>query len=350
MSKSRYSILIICEGDNTEPSFFNSIRDKIIKGEYNLDAAIKILPEPKVVDVPQEESDKHRSKRKKRELKAAIKDEPSVIKGVPPLKWVKAGIEELKSGTYNEVWTVFDHDNHPKRKEAFELAESSIVEGRKVNIAFTSRSFEYFLLLNFEQLYKPFNYTDCKDNDNVIDCGSGIHTSDCMGELCINGYARTKGYWDNSKAKESLYPLVEDRINIAFDNSAWLRNKSDIIEAEVPVYDRNPYTSVDLLISRLTGIRLKTWVNLDSETDGLLISKVNDSRIRIVNRSKKALLLVQDSFFAINIKNNEKELFGKRLVILPTQNDTVDIPIDLIESIDYLGVCLNGKTFLFNLI
>lgn len=348
MSKSRYSILIICEGDNTEPSFFNSIRDKIISGEFDLDAAIKILPEPKVNNEEKEEDNEHKSKRKKRDLRKAINNEPTEIKGAPPLKWVKAGIEELELGTYNEVWTVFDHDDHPKRKEAFELADSTTVDGRKVNIAFTSRSFEYFLLLNFENIFNSFRFTDCKVEAENINCGSGNHENDCSGKLCINGYARTNSYWENSKAKESTYPLIADRLHIGLDNSVWLRNKSDIIEKGVQIYDRNPYTDVDILISRLTGEKQRKWINFDSEIEGITILKINKKSFNLVNSNNRTLLLVKDSFFAVDISGNSKLSFGDRILLQPAQNVIVTIP-DKICDFDYFGFSHNGKLLLFSL-
>lgn len=52
MAKTNYTILLICEGENTEPLIFNSIRDRIYGGEYDIDAKIKIVPEPKVEENP----------------------------------------------------------------------------------------------------------------------------------------------------------------------------------------------------------------------------------------------------------------------------------------------------------
>lgn len=34
----------------------------------------------------------------------------------------------------------------------------------------------------------------------------------CNGDVCINGYARMKGYWQDSKGGLSTYTFVKDKI------------------------------------------------------------------------------------------------------------------------------------------
>ena len=62
---------------------------------------------------------------------------------------------------YDEVWVFFDKDGHPKAKEAFEMARITEIDGKKINIAFSSRCFEYYLLLHFEPLYRAFEKSEC---------------------------------------------------------------------------------------------------------------------------------------------------------------------------------------------
>lgn len=161
--ESKLTILIICEGENTEPLFFNSIRDRIKDGKIDMgDIEITLRPEPKIDDTEVEEANEHRAyKRKKRETKK-VQDEPRPVSGIPPLKWVEEGHRELKDGTFNEVWAVFDKDQHPKAKEAFKLAEKD-VDGKYVNIAFSSVCFEYYLLLHFEKIYYDFEKSECHE-------------------------------------------------------------------------------------------------------------------------------------------------------------------------------------------
>ncbi|MFO0321121.1 MAG: RloB family protein [Bacteroidota bacterium] len=257
MSKSKYSILIICEGKNTEPHFFNSIRDEIINKKYDIgNCSIRIRPEPSIEEEEEIKVSPNKPNFKSRTTKKAINgEEPEDIKGVPPLKWVEAGKEELRNGTFNEVWAVFDHDNHPAREAAFNAAEEQI-NGSSVNIAFSSRSFEYYLLLHFEKIYFTFIETECNTggkNPKSLVCSTGVHTDDCFGKTCINGYARLKGYWDNSKKNQSIFPLIKDKLELGFINSKWLRLESDKNEGGLKKHDRNPYITTDSLVKRLIG-------------------------------------------------------------------------------------------------
>jgi hypothetical protein len=74
---SNYTILIICEGEKTEPLFFQSINDGLLKGNYDNDIRngyAKIVPEPKI-DIDEEANTfktnkvKHKPRRKKRKTK-----------------------------------------------------------------------------------------------------------------------------------------------------------------------------------------------------------------------------------------------------------------------------------------
>jgi len=189
MRTAKYTLLIICEGKHTEPSFFNSIKHDIKRGIYDIsDIQVEIRPEPVVEEINKQivkisARSPLKAARKQQVLRKAIKEEPEEIKGAPPLKWVLAGRNELIDETFNEVWVVFDHDDHPTRKEAFEKANEEI-NGHVVNIAFSSRSFEYYMLLNFEKIYYTFSKTECKTtgkNKKSLKCGSKNHPDDCGG-------------------------------------------------------------------------------------------------------------------------------------------------------------------------
>ena len=186
------TILIICEGENTEPNFIGGIRDCIIDGVYDIgNCRIEIRPEPRII----EEEETNVRRRKKRKLRAVTK-EPEEFIGVPPLKWVTYGCEQLKIGTYDEVWAVFDNDNHPARKEAFELAAQSI-NGKYVNIAYSSIAFEYYILLHFERIYKAFEKSECREGKLVTHCMLG-EVRGCGGDRCVGGYLRKNGYISKS--------------------------------------------------------------------------------------------------------------------------------------------------------
>lgn len=112
------AMLLICEGTKTEPNFFAAFRDD--KDKCKVEGEIVIQPKPSLA---QEDIDvqlnRGSSIRKKRALKNAADDLPPIVfPGPQPLNWVKAGISNLD--TFEEVWCVFDKDEHPTRKEAFD--------------------------------------------------------------------------------------------------------------------------------------------------------------------------------------------------------------------------------------
>ena len=253
---SKYVIRIVCEGDKTEPLFFTSLCDQYCKDTENLD--VRTIPQPYI---PQNEEVDNSSRGsyigKKRKIKTDGKaaDEDIVIIGAPPLKWVQYARQLLSEGV-DESWAVYDKDKHPKHEEAFAEA-GKIIDGKKVNIAFSSRSFEYYLLLHFEYIYHCFNETDCGERISgkkyIFECGTGKNpANDCTGKTCINGYARIRGYWKETKSSESTFHLVKDNLVKGIVNACRLRIESDANSAE-PIYNRNPYTNVDVLVGRLIG-------------------------------------------------------------------------------------------------
>lgn len=253
---SKYVIRIVCEGDKTEPLFFTSLCDRYFKNNTDID--VRTIPQPNIPHA-EEASNSVRGnyKGKKRKLKkgAKVVADGVVITGVPPLKWVKYARLILSEGV-DESWAVYDKDNHPNHKEALEEA-NRIIDGKKVNIAFSSRSFEYYLLLHFEYIYYCFNETECgekiRDKKHIFECGTGKNPGkDCFGKNCINGYARKQGYWKETKSSESTFPLVRDNLLKGMVNACRLRAESDA-NTDEPVYNRNPYSNVDILVGRLIG-------------------------------------------------------------------------------------------------
>ncbi len=253
---SNYVIRIVCEGDKTEPLFFTSLCDHYCKDNDGMD--VRTIPQPYI---PQDEeadnSPRGSYKGRKRKIKTIEKEQPEelIITGAPPLKWVQYARQILSEGV-DESWAVYDKDNHPKHEEA--LAEANrIVNGKKVNVAFSSRSFEYYLLLHFEYIYYCFKETECgeriRGKKHILECGTGKNPEkDCGGKNCINGYARKQGYWQETKSSESTFPLVKDNLVKGMVNACRLRTESDK-NTEEPIYNRNPYTNVDILVGRLIG-------------------------------------------------------------------------------------------------
>jgi hypothetical protein len=98
------SILIVCEGENTEPSYFNQFRLS----------------------------------------SATIK---SVGEGYNTISLVNRAIQLRNLGKYDQVWCVFDKDdfNDTDFNNAIQKAES-----RNFGVAYSNQSFEYWLILHFD--------------------------------------------------------------------------------------------------------------------------------------------------------------------------------------------------------
>lgn len=330
--QSKYTLLIICEGKNTEPYFFNSIRDRIIEGKYlHHDIEVHIRQEVEEDDDIEQKKVEYKPQRKSRKLLNGNKPVRDEIPGVPPLKWVLAAQDELSDGTFNEVWVVFDDDGHPAKREAFEKARETI-NGKQVQVAYSSISFEYYLLLHFERKYYAFQKSECRKGKVSINCSLENHPDDCNGALCIGGYARLHGYWEVSKEKKSLFPIIENKLEIGFLNAAWLRNQSDIQDEKTPFYDRNPYVTTDAIVKRLTGFQDQYFdtipINKNYDIKGnLLVCFQKDYTLKITNTSKNTLIIPPGCITKTLFTNGTREDIGNREIINPGESVTITFAV-----------------------
>jgi hypothetical protein len=167
-----------------------------------------------------------------------------------PYQLFEKAKQALDDGLANFVWVVFDKDNHPKLSETF--AEAQIAG---VKIAFSSRSFEEWVLLHFEKNHTEFNATECKNPaGKSINCGS-LLTPDCIPTNCLTGHIRRQNFLpDYSKKKTfDLFSAINKRTEIAVVNAAWLRFqiKASLNIPQPPLKNLNPYTDVDQLICKI---------------------------------------------------------------------------------------------------
>jgi hypothetical protein len=333
--QSKYTLLIICEGKNTEPYFFHSIRDRILEGKYlNENIEIHIRPEVEEENDVEPKNVDYKPQRKSRQLLKGNKSVKEEIPGVPPLKWVLAAQEELNDETFNEVWVVFDNDGHPAKKEAFEKA-SQVINNKQVQVAYSSIAFEYYILLHFERKYYAFQKSECRKGKVPINCSLDNHQDDCNGTMCIGGYARQQGYWKKSKEKKSLYPLIEDKLETGYWNAAWLRHQSEIQDGGTPIYNRNPYVTTDSLVKRLTGFQDQlfeyTPINSNYDLNGnLLICFQSNYILKITNTSKYALIIPPGSLTQKSLKDGTKQHIGNREIIKP--GESVEITYAISEN------------------
>lgn len=250
MSKQYHkTILIVCEGEGTEPDYFKEIRDILLLNE--VDVAIEIKPRPK------EKFKKEKFKLRKGAVKREIR-KPEIVLPISeiedkyiaqPTRYVREAQIGLEDNTYDEVWAIFDKDGHPKHKEAFELAEEN-VGGKKVNIAFNSIAFEYWILLHFESNQTAFVKSMCREAKEPLNCGSNNHQNDCQGANCVCGRIVTQNFLDYETGKKSFnFKKFHPNVNSSIERAILLR-KSYIGNTN-PIYKLNPYTNTDRLVYKL---------------------------------------------------------------------------------------------------
>lgn len=285
------------------------------------DMVITIRPEPKLdgEEAGGERRNELKPVRRQRSLQPTKKKMEDDIDAPLPLKWVLTGQQELREGTFNEVWVVFDNDNHPAKAQAFRQA-GELINGVKVRIAYSSIAFEYYLLLHFERVYKDFQTSECREQKKAIHCSSGEHQNDCQGARCIGGYARSHGYWDNSKTNNSVFPLIEARLRTGFWNATWLRQESHRRAGDIIFYDRNPFVTTDDLVKRLTGFGDHHFevVDVDQESalgDKLSIRFLPGRLLQISNTGEIGLVIPAGSVTRLSTTDGVIERVGERKVV-----------------------------------
>jgi hypothetical protein len=79
-----------------------------------------------------------------------------------------------------------------------------------------------------------------------------IHEQDCKGERCVASHIRMKKYIaDYDKKATNLYHQTRQYLSTAFENAKQLKYLSD---NQIVIYDKNPYTDVDVLVKRLLDL------------------------------------------------------------------------------------------------
>lgn len=190
------TVFIACEGSNTEPLYFEKLNE-IMEEEDNYPFAITVYPDKELDKNPKTDA----------------------------IGLVNVAIDCKED--FDELWVVFDKDGYTKHKEAFELAKEN-----NINVAFSSISFESWVLLHFERSNMSFAKSayiiDEKFRNN---------------NRYLEDYAKSGDY--------NLYPKIQDKTKKAFKNASWLRNWLNSNNPNYSIYEVNPYTDVDSLVKKL---------------------------------------------------------------------------------------------------
>lgn len=310
MSKTKQfhheNVVILCEGTKTEFQYFCSIKDYLVEKGLNHFSEIKVVP-------VENEMVKPTGQRKKKQLKVSTdgidtsicyyclqEDSRELYDQFKayPTRFVRETRLYMERFKFKYGWAVYDHDDHPERKEASQHAKKW-----GVRVAFSSRCFEEWLLMHFERCDRVFKTSECKDkNDKEIRCGTGIDSSDCQGLNCVGGWLRKCNYipdYNKSKVSGLFRQYTLPLWNACLINSAWL-NK---IEEGTPVYDRTRYTDVGILVAFLLSRDEKVeWMTL-GDSISYRNTKIefhdNGGHIEVENKGNSSCILI-DLFYRDN--------------------------------------------------
>lgn len=127
----------------------------------------------------------------------------------------------------DSVWIVFDCDQHPCKTETFKEANAN-----NVNIAYSSISFETWILLHF--LYSTRAYKNCDELIAVLD------------KFYPHGYDKAM----NNLFTETTGP-GHGRLRTAITNARRLNREIAKVNPGKPIFELNPYTNVHELIAAI---------------------------------------------------------------------------------------------------
>ncbi len=299
MSKRRTpnnSLLIVCEDQNTATEYLHRARLLSLQGGFW--SRVEICPAPPSErESSPSKADKRSGENKKRpsrQIKNASAWNPpdnSFAKALlerynmeeaeerykkycaQPLCYVAEAAELGEGDAYTSKWAVFDKDGHVAHEKAWEYATEN-----GVNIAFSSVSFEHWLLLHFE-----YNSTAFAKSDDA--------------EKQLARYL--PNYAAGKRAKRSK-STVED-MDIAFPHwemaclrAAWLRYVTKASEA-TEIFNRNPYSNTDELLCEMLHCRRFVWttgkgeeINLPQEVKFRLLASLQPNNSAILEISYRA--------------------------------------------------------------
>ena len=186
-------ILVVTEGEKTEPIYFNALRkaERIITAKLEVCCSEYGSNPLSVVD--------YAIDLKRENLRANKRD------GEPK---------------YDVIYCVIDRDDHERYHEAISKAK-----GNGIEVIRSIPCFEFWYLLHFGYTSRSY------DKRNIL-------------------YSRLKSLIGSYEKSDSVYLLLRDKIDKAILNAQRLRvehSKVLDLEKEHP----NPYTEVDLLVTRL---------------------------------------------------------------------------------------------------
>ena len=130
---------------------------------------------------------------------------------------------DKKFKNIDEAWVVYDQDGYSLHKETFESAKE-----KGVKIALSATAFEFWILLHYEYTTKQFPKSE-----------------DIIKEL------KDKNFIDYAKNSKDVYFLTKEKLPNAKQNAKKIRIEVEKYDGNKKIYERNPYTNLDLLIEEI---------------------------------------------------------------------------------------------------
>lgn len=188
-------VLIVCEGEKTEPNYLIELRDELGLNSAN----IKVLGT-----------------------------------GIDPLSMVNSALENFESDDFDRVYCVFDKDKHSCYHDALNKI-NSLREKKKNSVpifAITSvPCFEYWLLLHFVESTKPYNNSGSKSAGDIL-----------KNEM--------KKYITNyHEGHDSVFQITKKYLSTAIARAKRIRDQQESNKTD------NPSTNFFELIEYLQGVK-----------------------------------------------------------------------------------------------
>ena len=126
-----------------------------------------------------------------------------------------------------------------------------------------------------------------------------------------------------SKSSVSTFPLVKDKLLKGIINACRLRTESDS-KTDEPIYKRNPYTNVDILVGRLIGKETvsygTTYAFREHGSDWSV--RLDEKGLNLTNNKNGSEIFQRGMFIVYDWeKNTKKELNEKSLLLGSGETD-----------------------------
>lgn len=344
------NLVVVCEGSTTEYNYISEVCEYAkMKGRLPFTNVI-ILPvnEKPISSNPNRRKQKRHLMGNKAECRYYSKvdtfENYVKYKG-QPTRYLREAQLFIEEDGFVEGWAVYDKDKHTDHNGAIELLDSD----SHLKVAFSSYSFEEWLLCHFERNLTQFNKSECRDScDHTYNCGcDNSNVTNCNGEICIAGRLRKYKYIpEYNKTQTNLFKnysldMSKDILSeTPLINAAWIRFK----QSEIIRFDANPYTNVDELLMRLLDdSRTFRWFScgdaIKLDQGEIVISK-KDEVAFITNISNKNVLLPKNGINKYMSDGNIQSLSLTQNLLLP--QESVEIEID---DCPYLMIDFNQNYF-----